>query len=82
MKVFRLEDLLTDRERKCEAQLSIIVDKIMMDPRQGAGTVCPSKWKFKIVLIVFPCHTAKRMRILNLHQNHKRKSQMTGENSL
>ena len=82
MKVFRLEDLLTDRERKCEAQLSIIADKIMMDPRRGQAQFCPSKWTLMIVLMVFPCHTAKRVRILNLHQNHKRKSQMTGENSL
>ena len=54
MKVFRLEDLLTDRERKCEAQLSIIADKIMMDPRQGAGTVLPLEMDFNDCLDGLP----------------------------
>ena len=54
MKVFRLEDLLTDRERKCEAQLSIIADKIMMDPRRSAGTVFPLEMDFNDCLDGLP----------------------------
>ena len=54
MKVFRLEDLLTDRERKCEAQLSIIADKIMINPRQGVGIVLPLEMDFNECLDGLP----------------------------